>query len=106
MYINIAEHEVYGRSCDARTKGLPLPVGYVLYRVEVLLSGSYVAVRNEAGSSTFTGNTGQVDIHVLQHAPLFSNSVTTRSVSYPPLLAQPHDNASRASDLTLPNWSA
>jgi hypothetical protein len=25
---------------------------------------------------------------------------------FPPLLAQPHDNASRASDLTLPNWSA
>jgi hypothetical protein len=32
------------------------------------------SVRNEAGSSTFTGNTGQVDTHV-QHAPLFSNSV-------------------------------
>jgi hypothetical protein len=47
------------------------------------------SVRNEAGSSTFTGNTGQVDTHV-QHAPLFSNSVTTRSVRFSPLSWHSH----------------
>ena len=62
------------------------------YKVEVYLSGAWVPVTNEAGSFTFTA---------LQQ-PCHS---AVRGV-YPPLLAQLHLNASRASDLTtdIADW--
>jgi len=89
-----AGREVYG----VVTQGRP---GYeqrvTSYRVEVLLSGSWVAMRNEVGSFTFTGNTDR-DTHV-QHR--FRNSVTTRYVKFFPLSWTSHI-AMRAGLLILP----
>ena len=87
---------------------MPLPVGYVLYRVEVLLSGSWVAVcamkRDPPHSrATLAKSTPTCTARTAFQQLCVDDAF--REV-FPPLLAQPHDNASRASDLTLPNWSA
>ena len=57
------------------------------YKVEVYLSGGWVPVMNDAGSFTFTGNTGIGDTQVWQR---FSNPVTTRYVKFIPLSWHSH----------------
>ena len=79
MYIDAgAEREVYGVVTQGRKDSNQWAT---TYKVDVYLSGSWVAVRNEAGSSTFTGNTdGNTQVQ-----NRFSNSVKTRYVSFAPL---------------------
>ena len=87
MYINAgADHVIHGvvtqgrklpcdaRSCDANFQW----VAY--YKVHVYRNG-WVPVLNEAGSSTFTGNTDQ-NTQVWQR---FRNPVTARYVKFTPL---------------------
>jgi len=80
MYIDAgAEREVYGVVTQGRKSHWLEST--TTYKVDVYLSGSWVAVRNEAGSSTFTGNTdGNTQVQ-----NRFSNSVTTRYVRFTPL---------------------
>ena len=66
MYIDAgAAHEVYGVVTQGRQH-----TGHhqwvTSYKVEVYLSGGWVPVTNEAGSFTFTGNTGIGDTQVWQ----------------------------------------
>ena len=80
MYIDAgAEREVYGVVTQGRKSHWLEST--TTYKVDVYLSGSWVAVRNEAGSYTFTGNTdGNTQVQ-----NRFSNSVTTRYVRFTPL---------------------
>ena len=81
MYIDAgAAREVYGVVTQGRHTH---PLQWVTsYKVEVYLSGGWVPVTNEAGSFTFTGNSGIGDTQVWQR---FSNPVTTRYVKFIPL---------------------
>ena len=80
MYIDAgAVREVFGVVTQGRKDCCSQWV--TSYKVDMYLSGSWVAVRNEAGSSTFTGNTdGNTQVQ-----NRFSNSVTTRYVRFTPL---------------------
>ena len=79
------EREVYGVVTQGRIENNNNE-RVTTYKVDVHLSGSWVAVHNEAGSYTFTGNTdGNTRVQ-----NRFSNSVTTRSVRFPPLSWHSH----------------
>ena len=89
------EREVYGVVTQGRKDCCPQWVKS--YKVDVYLSGSWVAVRNEAGSSTFTGNTdGNTQV---QHR--FSNSVTTRYVRFTVLSFHSHVTLSMRAGLLI-----
>ena len=101
MYIDAgAEREVYGVVTQGRNDDHNHPFvqqWVTTYKVEVVLSGSWVAVRNEAGSSTFTGNTdGNTQV---QHR--FSNSVTTRYVRFTVLSFHSHVTLSMRAGLLI-----
>ena len=96
MYIDAgAEREVYGVVTQGRKSHWLEST--TTYKVDVYLSGSWVAVRNEAGSSTFTGNTdGNTQV---QHR--FSNSVTTRYVRFTVLSFHSHVTLSMRAGLLI-----